>query len=103
MFDELVGPADANHRDVNPFLAEEFEHRAAVTAHEDMVFEGHHHFGHTGEPRRQFLVDRLGEAGVDDGAVEALGGELFRRLFATFCMLPSAKSVTLWPRAAEKS
>ena len=76
VFDELVGPADADHRCVNPFLAEEFEHRTAVAAHEHVVFERDDDFRHVGELFGEFRVNRLGEARIDDGAVETFGGEL---------------------------
>src|SRR6266568_9640444 len=33
MFDELVRPADLNHRSGDPFFAIQFQHSAAVTAH----------------------------------------------------------------------
>src|SRR5260370_14396181 len=56
VFDELIGPTDLNHgRSDAPFV-EQLKDRAAVTAHEDVVFQGDNDLGGAAE--------ELGDAGV---------------------------------------
>src|SRR5262245_16827222 len=96
VFDELIGPPDADHRDLDALFAVEFEDGSAVTAHEHMVFKRDHHLGDVAKPRREFAVDGFGEARVDDGAVEPFGTKQLSGFLRTHCMFPKAKNATLW-------
>src|SRR5689334_23093227 len=76
VLDELIRPPDADDGNLDAPFAEEFQDRAAVSTRKDVVFQGDDDFRDPAESSGQLRVNRLGEARVDDGAIETFGGEL---------------------------
>ena len=79
VFDELIWPTDAHHRSGDLLAGEEFQHGAAVTAGDDVVFQRDDRIRTLGEEFRGGFVQRLEPARVDDGHVVTFT-ELFHNL-----------------------
>ena len=76
MLDELVGPADAHDRRRDMFVTEQFENRAAIAAHERVVFQRHRDIRSAAKEFVRCSVEWFCETRVDDGTIAAFGGEL---------------------------
>ena len=77
VFDEGIGPADADHRGGDTPVGERLQDDAAVAAHERVVFEGHDDVGGAAEELVCGDVEGFAESRIDEGAVPAFVFEAF--------------------------
>src|ERR1700744_432010 len=78
--DETVRPSDAHDWRVYLQFAQSLENSAAESAHQDVIFECNDDADAARILRNQFPIERLNEAGIDDGRGKSLPAEFRSKL-----------------------
>ena len=75
MLNIFIRQADAPRRDMRQAaFVQQFQHRAAESAHDNMLFNRDNFSGFPRKFQQQFRVKRLDETGVHDGGVNVFVG-----------------------------
>src|ERR1700722_5889807 len=72
VIDETVRPSNAHDRRLYLQFAQSFEYRAAESAHQDVIFESNDDADAARVLGKQFAVQRLNKAGINDGCRKSL-------------------------------
>src|SRR5438105_7446333 len=79
------------------FVTEQFENRAAIAAHERVVFQRHRDIRSAAKEFVRCRVEWLCETRVDDGTIAAFGGELLGGLARHFLQVAQREERNLAP------